>query len=104
MSGAWNVPESLGGEPPIVTLLAGQISKTNAWYQMLAVDARFRVASMASSPEDFHAKLVSSPEVIFLDASIFSGPGPLQQALTRIGGAVYQIGPPSDGIISRAGG
>lgn len=93
--GAWNVPDSLGGEPPIVTLLAGQISKTTAWYQTLAVDARFRVASMANSPEDFHAKLVSSPEVIFLDASIFPGPGPLQQALTGISGAVYLIVPPS---------
>ncbi len=50
---------------------------------------------MANSPEDFHAKIVSSPEVIFLDASIFPGPGPLQQALTGINGVVYLIVPPS---------
>jgi len=92
---SWNLPETIGGDPPIVTLLAGQINKTTTWYQTMAVDARFRVVSMANSPEDFQAKIVSSPEVVFLDASIFPGPGPLQQALTGISGAVYLILPPS---------
>ena len=94
MSGsAWNLPTDIGGDPPITTLIAGQINKTTAWYQTMAVDARFRVVAMANTPEDFQAKIVSSPEVVFLDASIFPGPGPLQQALTGVNGAVYLILP-----------
>jgi cellulose biosynthesis protein BcsQ len=94
-SSAWNLPSDIGGDPPISTLIAGQINKTNVWYQTMAVDARFRVVAMANSPEDFQSKIVSSPEVIFLDASIFPGPGPLQQALTGVNGAVYLILPVS---------
>ena len=40
------------------------------WYQTMAVDARFRVVAMANSPEDFQAKIISSPEAFINSRSI----------------------------------
>ena len=56
-------------------------------------DTRFRVTSMANTPQDFRAKLASSPEIILLDATVFDGPPPLTEALTSVSGAVYLIVP-----------
>jgi hypothetical protein len=65
--------ETYRRDPPISTLIAGQINKTTAWYQTMAVDACLRLLAMANTPEDFQAKIVSIQEVFFLDASIFPG-------------------------------
>ena len=69
------------------------MERTTAWYQSLQVDTRFRVTSMANTPQDFRAKLASSPEIILLDATVFDGPPPLTEALTSVSGAVYLIVP-----------
>ncbi len=83
-----------GAEAPVSVLLAAnEMERTTTWYQALQMDARFRVASMANSSQDFRAKLASSPEVILLDATVFDGPGPLVDALTSTTGAVYLIVP-----------
>ena len=92
---AWtNQPSQQGGgqDAPVSVLLAHKdMERTTAWYQALQVDARFRVTSMANTPQDFRAKLASSPEIILLDATVFDGPQPLTEALTSFSGAVYLI-------------
>jgi cellulose biosynthesis protein BcsQ len=94
---AWNTNQSSNGDQvaaPVSVLLAHRdMERTTTWYQALQMDARFRVASMANTPQDFRAKLASSPEVILLDATVFDGPPPLIEALTSIIGAVYLIVP-----------
>ena len=82
-----------GADAPVNILLAGPIDRTTGWYQALQADARFRVSAMANDPRDLQAKLASSPEVVWLDGSIFSGPGPLTETLTSIAGAVYLLVP-----------
>ena len=86
-----NIPN--GGDAPVNILLAGPIDRTQGWYQALQADARFRVSAMANDPRDLQAKLASSPEVVWLDGSIFNGPGPLTETLTSIAGAVYLLVP-----------
>lgn len=91
-----NQPPQSGGQQdaPVSVLLAHRdMERTTAWYQALQVDARFRVSSMANTPQDFRAKLASSPEIILLDATVFDGPPPLIEALTSVSGAVYLIVP-----------
>ncbi len=82
-----------GGDAPVNLLLAGPIDRTSAWYQALQADARFRVSAMANDPRDLQAKLASSPEVVWLDGSIFNGPQPLIKTLTSVAGAVYLLVP-----------
>ena len=87
-------PQGGGQDAPVSVLLAHKdMERTTAWYQSLQVDARFRVTSMANTPQDFRAKLASSPEIILLDATVFDGPSPLTEALTSVSGAVYLIVP-----------
>lgn len=97
MSDTWGIQNAASGgngkDTPVSALLAGTIDRTNAWYQVVQLDARFRVASMANDPQDMQAKLASSPEVILLDGAIFAGPSALVQALTAIAGAVYLLVP-----------
>ncbi len=89
-----NQAVAAGQDTPVSVLLAHQdMDRTTAWYQALQVDSRFRITSMANTPQDFRAKLASSPEVILLDATVFDGPPPLIDALTSITGAVYLIVP-----------
>ena len=93
---SWNnQPIQQGGQDaPVSVLLAHKdMERTTAWYQSLQVDTRFRVTSMANTPQDFRAKLASSPEIILLDATVFDGPNPLTEALTSVSGAVYLIVP-----------
>jgi len=91
---AWNnAPVQSGGDQPVNVLLAAPMERANPWYQALSADARFRVSSMATDPHDLRAKLASSPEVVWLDGSIFSGPDPLTDTLTSIAGAVYLLVP-----------
>jgi arsenite/tail-anchored protein-transporting ATPase len=85
-----------GQDSPVSVLLAHRdMGHAMSWYQALQVDARFRINNMATDPQDFRAKLASSPEVILLDATLFEGPQPLVEALTSIAGSVYLIVPPS---------
>ena len=91
---AWNnAPVQNGGDQPVNVLLAAPMERANPWYQALSADARFRVSSMATDPHDLRAKLASSPEVVWLDGSIFGGPDPLTDTLTSIAGAVYLLVP-----------
>ncbi len=98
MASSWgqaqnNLP---GQDAPVSILLAHKdMSRTTSWYQALQVDARFRITSMANDAQDFRSKLVSSPEVILLDATVFDGPKGLVDALTSVTGAVYLIVPPT---------
>jgi cellulose biosynthesis protein BcsQ len=98
MSG-WGIQQNnlrTGQDSPISVLLAHRdMGHATSWYQALQVDARFRITNIATDPQDFRAKLASSPEVILLDATIFEGPRPLIEALTSIAGSVYLIVPPS---------
>jgi arsenite/tail-anchored protein-transporting ATPase len=85
-----------GQDSPVSLLLVHRdIGRTTAWYQALLVDARFRVSSMANDVQDFRSKLVSSPEVILMDATVFDGPKSLAEALSATAAAVYLILPPS---------
>ncbi len=95
-----------GGEAPVNILLAGPIERTTAWYQSLQSDARFRVSAMANDPRDMQAKLAGSPEVVWLDAQIFSGPSPLVEALTSVAGAVYLLVPGNvdEGMVEQLNG
>ena len=98
MNQGWGTPQTQsnnGQDAPVSILLAHRdMNKTTSWYQALQMDARFRVTSMANDAQDFRSKLVSSPEVILLDATLFDGPGTLIDALTSITGAVYLVVPP----------
>lgn len=98
MASSWGqTPSNLSGQDtPVSILLAHKdMSRTTSWYQALQVDARFRITSMANDAQDFRSKLVSSPEVILLDATVFDGPKGLVDALTSVTGAVYLIVPPT---------
>lgn len=99
MNQGWGAPQTPSGngqDAPVSILLAHRdMQRTTTWYQALQMDARFRVTSMANDAQDFRSKLVSSPEVILLDATVFDGPGTLIDALTSITGAVYLIVPPT---------
>lgn len=98
MASSWGQTQSNlpGQDAPVSILLAHKdMSRTTSWYQALQVDARFRITSMANDAQDFRSKLVSSPEVILLDATVFDGPKGLVDALTSVTGAVYLIVPPT---------
>jgi len=92
----WNsMNQSTSGQnAPVSVLLAHpDMNITTTWYRALQVDTRFRITSMANTPQDLKDKLASSPEVVLLDVTIFDGPPQLLQALTSIAGAVYLIVP-----------
>ena len=48
-------------------LLAGPMPRVNAWYTALAADARARVTSFATDPQDLAFKIASAPEALLLD-------------------------------------
>lgn len=77
----------------VTVLLAGSIQRLQAWYTALAADARFRVTLQASDPQDLTTKLVTNPDVLLLDATIYPGPQPLMADLTRYHGAAYVLLP-----------
>jgi arsenite/tail-anchored protein-transporting ATPase len=90
-----NNPESLQQAAEAVTiLLAGPMPRVNAWYTALAADARARVTSFATDPQDLSFKIASSPEALLIDASIYSGPKDMLDLLTRFSGAAYVQLPP----------
>jgi cellulose biosynthesis protein BcsQ len=77
----------------VTLLLAGPPNRLGVWSQAFQLDSRFRVVTLATDPQDLQAKLSYNPEVILLDAAIFSGPEPLLQFLTRVQGAAYVVLP-----------
>ncbi len=97
MSG-WNTPSAMGAEPPVTVMIVGAEDKERYWYQVLSVDARFRVVSRVSNPKamiDFLAGEKNEPEVYFVDGRVFSGPAELQQAISKLDGSVYLLVPES---------
>jgi len=89
-----NNPASLQQAAEAVTiLLAGPMPRVNAWYTALVADARARVTSFATDPQDLAFKIASAPEALLLDASIYPGPKEMIDMLTRYGGAAYVILP-----------
>lgn len=77
----------------VTVLLAGPPQRVMGWYSALMNDARFRVLSFATDPNDLLAKLATRPEVVILDASMFPGPKPLIEALTKVSGVAYVLLP-----------
>jgi len=77
----------------VVILLAGPPARVTVWSQTFQMDTRFRVSTFATDPQDLQAKLAYNPEVILLDAGIFSGPDNLTQFLTKVQGAAYVVLP-----------
>lgn len=89
-----NNPASLQQAAEAVTiLLAGPMPRVNAWYTALAADARARVTSFATDPQDLAFKIASSPEALLLDATIYPGPKEMIDMLTKYNGAAYVILP-----------
>jgi chromosome partitioning protein len=87
-------PTSLQQDAEAVTiLLAGPMPRVNAWYTALAADARARVTSFATDPQDLNFKISSAPEALLLDASIYPGPKEMVDLLTRYAGAAYVLLP-----------
>ena len=88
-------PASLEQVAEAVTiLLAGPMPRVNAWYTSLAADARARVTSFATDPQDLISKIVSAPEALLLDAGIYPGPKEMVDLLTRYAGSAYVVLPP----------
>jgi arsenite-transporting ATPase len=77
----------------VTVLLAGPIGRVNAWYSALAGDARARVTSFASDPQDLSFKIASTPEALLLDAHIYPGPREMVELLTRYTGSAYVLLP-----------
>jgi chromosome partitioning protein len=89
-----NHPTSLEQLAEAVTiLLAGPMPRVNAWYTCLAADARARVTSFATDPQDLTSKIASAPEALLLDASIYPGPKEMVDLLTRYAGTAYVLLP-----------
>ncbi len=84
---------STGPLESVVVLLAGPPGRVATWYSTFMADNRFRVLSFATDAEDLNRKLAGNPEVVVLDASIFPGPPPLIEALTRVSGVAHVVLP-----------
>ncbi len=78
----------------VTILLGGPMKRINAWYSALAADARARVTSFASDPQDLGLKITSGPEALLLDAGIYPGPKEMVDLLTRFNGLAYVLLPP----------
>jgi hypothetical protein len=61
-----------------------------------------RVASLATDADSFLMQLAGNPEVVLLDAALFSGPPPLIEALTKVSGSSYVILPSADEVQRQA--
>ncbi len=56
----------------VTMLLAGPPQRTDLWMTSLSADTRFRVSTIASTPEDLRMKAATRPDAILIDAAIFS--------------------------------
>ena len=91
----WNLTQTLSNAAEVVTvMLAGSQMRTEMWSSLLAADSRFRITTIAYTPDDLKVKLASQPEIILLDSTIFASPEALFSLLTRISqSAVYLVLP-----------
>ncbi|MFN2298322.1 MAG: AAA family ATPase [Anaerolineales bacterium] len=80
----------------VVVLLGGPPERVTVWYSTFMADSRFRVASLATDADSFLMQLTGNPEVVLLDAALFSGPPPLIEALTKVSGSAYVVMPTPD--------
>jgi len=86
-------PNIISQPDAITVLMAGPIPRLQAWYTSLAADTRFRVSMQATDSQDLANKLITNPDILLLDATIFPGPQPLLEVLTRYHGAAYVLLP-----------
>jgi cellulose biosynthesis protein BcsQ len=89
------------GQESVIMLLAGPPTRVNAWFTSLQMDSRFRVNTFSTDPQDLESKMGYNPEAVLLDATIFSGPEPLTNFLTRTTSAVYVVLPKEAGDETR---
>lgn len=80
----------------VTVLLCGPAQRLRVWAQALGEDGRFQVVSLASTPDDFAAKLSIQPEAVLVDASIFT-PQTLIKTMRRVSGVAYVVLPPLRG-------
>ncbi len=80
----------------VSVLLCGPAQRIRVWSQALGSDGRFQVVSLASTPQDFAAKLSIQPEAVLVDASIFT-PQELLKLLRKAPGVAYVVLPPLQG-------
>lgn len=85
--------KNIAEDDSITILLAGPPDRINAWFNKLQMDARFRVNTFSTDPQDLDAKLGYNPEAILLDTAIFSGPESIIRFLTKAQCAVYLVIP-----------
>ncbi len=86
-------PDNSSPSEAVTILLAGPLPRVNAWYAALAADARARVTTYATDPQDLSCKIDSEPEALLLDAGIYPHPKGVIDMLTGFGGAAYVILP-----------
>lgn len=75
-------------DAPVTTLLAAsEQGRVDAWYTLLAGDARFRVIATATSLPDLNAKLnTMRPELLIVDGMVFRSASDLANGLARYTG------------------
>ncbi|RCK72769.1 MAG: Chromosome partitioning protein [Anaerolineae bacterium] len=77
----------------VTVILAGPTPRVQSWYMVLVGDARFRVTMQATEAADLAGKLVTNPDILLVDAMIFSGLQPTVSMLTSFGGLAYVVLP-----------
>jgi arsenite-transporting ATPase len=86
-------PQATPDSSVVVVLLGGPPERVTSWYSAFMSDSRFRVASLATDADSFLMQLAGNPEVVLVDAALFSGPPPLIEALTKVSGTAYVVLP-----------
>jgi arsenite-transporting ATPase len=89
-------PQATPDSSVVVVLLGGPPERVTLWYSAFMSDSRFRVASLATDADSFLMQLSGNPEVVLVDAALFSGPPPLIEALTKVSGTAYVVLPTMD--------
>jgi arsenite-transporting ATPase len=89
-------PQATPDSSVVVVLLGGPPERVTTWYSAFMSDSRFRVASLSTDADSFLMQLAGNPEVVLVDAALFSGPPPLIEALTKVSGSAYVVLPTMD--------
>ena len=89
----WNT-QNTNDSDTVTLMLAGPQNRTRVWHSAISGDERFRIVTIATTPQDLSAKLNTNPDVILLDASIYPGPQALMEGLGQVQVATYIILPP----------
>lgn len=89
----WNLNALQQAAEQATVILAGPIPRVQSWYMILAGDARYRVTMQANAAADLAGKIITNPDILLLDATIFSGLRPTVDALTSFRGAAYVLLP-----------